>query len=234
MKIKHFQKTTLIDYPGEIACTIFLFGCSFRCGFCHNPELVLKEETEDIPQKEVLDFLEERKKYLDGVCLTGGEPLMNIDMEFLEKIKKLGYKIKIDTNGDFPDKLQEIVNNKLVDFISMDIKSVFSKYPEITNVNVDIEKIKKSVEIVHNSRADYEFRTTIIEDFHTKEDFKQMIEGLNLIIKEKINKFVLQGFKNSGKFVDKEYSKKSNTSERYLEELKKVVEPYVEKIEIRV
>jgi pyruvate formate lyase activating enzyme len=234
MKIKHFQKTTLIDYPGEIACTIFLFGCSFRCGFCHNPELVLKEETEDIPQKEVLDFLEERKKYLDGVCFTGGEPLMSIDTEFLNKIKKLGYKIKIDTNGDFPDKLQEIVNNELVDFISMDIKSVFSKYPEITNSKVDIEKIKKSVEIVHNSRADYEFRTTIIEDFHTKEDFKQMMEALTNIIKGKINKFILQGFKNSGKFVDKNYAKKSNTSGRYLEELKEISEHYVEKIDIRV
>ncbi|HKL23166.1 MAG TPA: radical SAM protein, partial [Candidatus Nanoarchaeia archaeon] len=109
MKIKGIQKTTLIDYPGKIACTLFLFGCNFRCGFCHNPELVIKEEVQDIDEKEILNFLEKRKGKLEGVCITGGEPFLTLDKNFIKKIKEKGYFVKIDTNGSFPEKLKDFI-----------------------------------------------------------------------------------------------------------------------------
>ncbi len=235
MKIKHVQKTTLIDYPGEVACSIFLFGCNFRCGFCHNPELVINEETPDIPIHEILEFLKQRKKYLDGVCITGGEPLMTLDLDFLKKIKDLEYKIKIDTNGAYPDKLKEIIDKGLVDFISMDIKSDLQRYDEITNSKVNINNIRQSIEIIHNSGIAYEFRTTILQDFHNREYFKKMLEEMLEITQEKIKEFVLQGFKKQEKMIDvKKYSNNSNTAEKYLQELKNIANHYCDNVEIRV
>ena len=122
MKIKFVQPTTLVDYPGKLACTIFLFGCNFRCGFCYNPELVLKEVTKDLDEKEVLDFLNKRRGELQGVCFTGGEPLMTLEEEFLEKVKEKGYLVKMDTNGSFPEKLKDFIDHGLIDYISMDVK----------------------------------------------------------------------------------------------------------------
>lgn len=232
MKIKSLQKTTLIDYPGKIACTIFLFGCNFRCGFCHNPELVIKEEIKDISEKEVLDFLEKRKKYLDGVCITGGEPLMTLEKSFLKEIKNLGYKIKVDTNGSFPEKLREFIEEELIDFVSMDIKSSKEKYKELSNSEVDLEKIEDSIKIISDLK-EYEFRTTILEKFHTKEDIEKLSKWVYEITGKKPKKFVLQGFKNNGKFVDSSFNMEKNTSERHLNELKHISEDYFEKVEIR-
>ena len=148
MLIKGFQKTTLIDYPEKIACTIFLHGCNFRCGFCHNPELVLTSNSKEYSQKEILDFLEKRKKYLDAVCITGGEPLATLEKNFVKKIKSLGYLIKIDTNGSFPEKLKEFLDENLVDFVSMDIKSSKEKYLFVVGKSVDFEKIEESMKLV--------------------------------------------------------------------------------------
>ncbi|MBD3247058.1 anaerobic ribonucleoside-triphosphate reductase activating protein [Candidatus Pacearchaeota archaeon] len=239
MKIKHLQKTTLIDYPGNIACTIFLFGCNFKCGFCHNPELVIKEKEEhpDISKQEVLDFLEKRKNQLEGICITGGEPCLSLEKDFLKKIKKKGYKIKLDTNGSFPNKLKEFFKENLIDFVSMDVKSSFDKYNNITNSKIDIEKIKKSIKAIHKNLGDlknYEFRTTILEGFHNEEEFEKMMKDINNLLKgEKVKKFALQGFRNNGKLIDKSYYEEPNTRESYLLELKKIAEPYCEKVEIR-
>jgi len=242
MKIKHLQKTTLIDYPGKIACTIFLFGCNFRCGFCHNPELVKKEieskqKTKDISEKEVLEFLEKRKNQLEGVCFTGGEPLLTLKKEFIKKIKKLGYKVKIDTNGSFPEKLNEFLKENLIDFISMDIKTIPQEYQNLTNSKIDIKKIEKSINIIANSKKlkDYEFRTTILISHHNKEKVKEMIKWVKESInrKEKIKKFSLQGFHNSGKLMSEKYKDEKNTKEPYLKELKKIIKPYSEKTEIK-
>ena len=125
MKISGLQKLTLIDYPEKIACTVFLFGCNFRCGFCHNPELVLRDNPERVyKEKEILDFLKQRKKYLDAVCISGGEPLINPDLsELLRKIKELGFIVKLDTNGSNPEGLKELIGKKLVDYIAMDVKA---------------------------------------------------------------------------------------------------------------
>lgn len=233
MKIKGFEKFTLIDYPNKIACTLFLFGCNLRCGFCHNPELVLEETSNDISEKSILKFLEKRKGQLEGVCICGGEPLLTLDENFLEEIKKIGYSIKIDTNGCFPEKLKKLVDKNLVDFIAVDIKASEEKYDKIAGAKVDFEKIKESVKIV-DELEEYELRTTVIEGIHDIEEIKKIGKMLNKILGKKPKKFVLQGFNNHGKFVDNSYKNKKNTSEEFLNELKEVAEDYFEKVSIRI
>jgi pyruvate formate lyase activating enzyme len=128
MIISGFHKFTLIDYPNKISAIIFLQGCNFRCGFCHNPELVISKSNNNYSKEFILKFLEERKEKLDAVCITGGEPLISLDLDFLKEIKNRGYSIKIDTNGSYPDKLQSIITAELVDYVAMDIKSSFYNY----------------------------------------------------------------------------------------------------------
>lgn len=233
MKIKGFQEFTMIDYPGKVACTIFLYGCNFRCGFCHNPELVIYENKNEFDKNEIINFLKSRTKYLDGVCITGGEPLLTLEKDFLKEIKKLGYKIKIDTNGSFPEKLNEFIEEELVNYIAMDIKSPKEKYPEITNCNLDMQKIEQSIKLISNLE-NYEFRTTILESIHNKDEFENMCEWIYNLINKKAKKFTLQGFKKEDKLIDEEFFKEKNTNEEYLEELKKVAENYFEEVMMKV
>lgn len=234
MKIAGLQKVTLIDYPEKIACTIFLYGCNFRCGFCHNPELVIEPVKEIINEKEVLSYLEKKKKYLDGVCITGGEPLLSLDIEFLKKIKELGFKIKIDTNGSFPDKLREIIQAELVDYIAMDIKSSKNKYNWVVGPGFDLEKIEESIKLIAESGVDYEFRTTIVEGIHDVVEAKEIAVWLNELIGKKPRKFVLQGFRNQGKFIDGKYKLVKDVEEEFLLKLKNYIKDYFERIDIRV
>ena len=233
MIINGLQKLTLIDYPDELACTIFIYGCNFRCGFCHNPELVIGMAGNKISEEEFLIFLEKRKKYLGGVCITGGEPLMSLEINFLKKIKEIGYKIKIDTNGSFPDKLKEIIKESLVDYIAMDIKSSKEKYPEVAKANVDINKIEQSIKII-SEFPDYEFRTTVLESIHTKKEIEKIMEWLEGISGKKLKRFCFQGFKNNGKFVDEEFSKVKDTRAESLNELKEIAAPYFGGVIVRV
>ena len=233
MLIKGLQKTTLIDYPGKIACTIFLFGCNFRCGYCHNPELVITPKNFDYPENEILLFLEKQKKYLDGICITGGEPLLNIDFEFLRKIKNMGYKIKIDTNGSFPEKLKEIIEEKLVDYIAMDIKTSRENYEKAVNSVVLLEKIEESIKIISNF-PEHEFRTTVVERFHDEEEIKEIMVWLNKLTGKKNLKYCLQGFKNSGKLLNPEFSSDKNVNENFLQKFKKICEPFCEEVVVRV
>lgn len=235
MKIKFIQKTTLVDYPGKIACTIFLFGCNFRCGFCYNPELVLKETSPDLSKEEVLQFLESRKRYLDGVCFTGGEPLMTLDETFLRDVKNMGYKIKIDTNGSFPDKLANLISRNLVDFVSMDIKGAKEDYEKIVNAPFDFSKLEESMRLI-SSLPEYEFRMTVVDRFH---DFPKVLDAIKWVYDttgKKIKKFSLQGFKNHGKFIDESFNKDKNVQKEKLEELKKKILTYgfVEELNLRV
>jgi pyruvate formate lyase activating enzyme len=232
MKIKGIQKLTLIDYPEKLACIIFLFECNFRCGFCHNPELVIREGVKDYSEEEVLNFLKEKKKYLEGVCITGGEPLLDLNESFLKKIKDMGYLIKLDTNGSFPEKLERIMNHGLVDFIAMDVKASKERYSEITNAQVDLQKIEQSIKLI-SEFSEYEFRTTIIEDFHDLEEIKKIAVWINNIVGKRGKKFCLQAFKNKGKFVGEDFNFKRDVPEDYVLNLKKVVEGYFEKVEIR-
>lgn len=232
MKIKGIHELTLVDYPGKIACTLFLHGCNFRCGFCYNPELVLAPMGEEHSEAEILNFLEKRKGQLEGVCITGGEPLMTLDVNFLKKIKDLGYSIKLDTNGSFPELLEELIKDGLVDYVSMDIKTTKDKYNDITNCEVNMEKIEKSIKIISSLLDYYEFRTTVID--HDVKEMEEIAQWLNNLCAGKPRKFALQGFKNKEKFVDPEFSKKQDISEEYLEELKEILEGYFGKVEVRV
>ena len=234
MKILGLQKLTLIDYPGKVACTLFLFGCNFRCGFCHNPELVLDSNNlKEYSEEEVLDFLEKRKKYLDGVCITGGEPLISLEKEFLKKIKDLGYEVKIDTNGSFPEKLQEFIESGLVDFVAMDIKTSKENYSRVVGVDVNLDKIEKSIKII-SKLLDYEFRTTVVKRFHDVREMKELIAGLSCWVGGKIKRFVLQGFKKEDKLIDESFKKEEDVDEDYLLELKKVCAGCCEDVVIRV
>ena len=233
MKILGLQKTTLIDYPKKVACTIFLFGCSFRCGFCHNPGLVISPSGKEYSQEEILDFLEKRKNYLDAVCFTGGEPLMTLEKSFLEKIKKIGYLIKIDTNGSFPEQLKEFIDSGLVDYVAMDVKSDRERYSYFAGVEVDIKKIEESIKMI-SKLENYEFRTTIIEKEHNTGGMKSLIKWIYDLIGGKIKNYSLQGFKREEELIDKMYLNFKDTSENYLESLKKEINKYIENIEIKV
>jgi len=233
MKIAGLQKTTLIDYPSKIACTIFLWGCNFRCGFCHNPDLVIRNRKENFLKENILRFLKKRKGKLDAICITGGEPLVNIDTNFLKEIKEIGYLIKIDTNGSFPEKLKELIDKGLVDYIAMDIKGSKENYSKIASVEIDLDKIEQSIKLISNF-PNYEFRTTIIERFHNTKEIEKVGRWLNEICERKPKKYFLQGFKNKGNFIDGGFNKEKDTDESYLNELKKVAEKYFEKVEVRI
>jgi len=232
MKIKHIEKATFVDYPGKISCTIFTYGCPFRCGFCYNPSLVLQEETPDLNQEEILNFLKTRIGLLEAVCFTGGEPLMNLDEELLNKIKALGFFIKIDTNGSYPEKLKKLIEKKLVDFVAMDIKSDKESYQETIGTIIPMIRIEESIKTIANL-PNYEFRTTIIEKIHTKEKVENMLKWINTLTGKKIQIFSLQGFKNHGNFVDNKYKEVTNTSEVYLKELAELAKNYADKVNIK-
>ena len=176
MRIGGLQKLTLLDYPGKVACTVFLSGCDLRCPYCHNPGLVLPEQSEgsEIPEAEVLSFLERRKGKLDGVCITGGEPTLQPELpEFLEKLRRLGYAVKLDTNGYRPDVLRGMVEAGLVDYAAMDIKNSRAKYAEACGLDKpDVAKIEQSAAFLMEGRIPYEFRTTVVRELHSFADFE--------------------------------------------------------------
>lgn len=180
MKIYGLNKTTLLDYPGRVAATVFTGGCNFRCPFCHNGDLVLcSEKPETFSEEEVLLFLEKRRNILHGVCITGGEPTLNHDLrEFIMKIRNLGLSVKLDTNGSNPEVLEELLKDSLLDYVAMDIKNSFAKYEETAGVFDNFERIKASVERLKNSSIPYEFRTTVVKDFHSEMDLYEICEWI--------------------------------------------------------
>ncbi|KXL53454.1 pyruvate formate-lyase 1-activating enzyme [Anaerotignum neopropionicum] len=195
MLIGGLQKLSLLDYPDRTCCTIFTIGCNFRCPFCHNATIIQdKYEGPKILEKEILLFLEKRKNLLDGVCITGGEPLLQKGLEaFIGEIKALGFAVKLDTNGSFPERLQELIHNKLVDYVAMDIKNAPDKYGQTIGVkNYDISPIKQSISILLSNVVPYEFRTTVVRELHTDEDMfalAQWIKGTQ--------NYYIQNFVNS-------------------------------------
>lgn len=175
MRISGLQKLTLLDYPGKVACTVFLGGCDFRCPFCHNIGLVTDPMAyPEISTPELLAFLKKRQGVLDGVCVTGGEPLLSDDVfALLKQIKALGYAIKLDTNGSFPQRLRSAVEMGLVDTVAMDIKNSPEKYAMTAGaLELDMAPIQESVRYLLSGAVDYEFRTTVVAEYHTLEDFK--------------------------------------------------------------
>ena len=178
MTINGMQKLTLLDYPGNVACLIFTQGCNFRCPFCHNSGLLdMNNNCEKIDEKEVFKYLEKRKGLLDGVCISGGEPLLQKDIEyFIRKVKDLGYKVKLDTNGRSPKKLKQLIEEGLIDYVAMDIKNDFLNYDKTAGMCTNIDNIKKSIEIIENSNIEYEFRTTIVKQFHDVGKLEKIIQ----------------------------------------------------------
>jgi pyruvate formate lyase activating enzyme len=226
------QKLTLIDYPGHIAATVFTVGCNFRCPFCHNPELVISNfqfPISNFLEGDFFNFLETRQGKLEGVCITGGEPTIQPDIiDFIRKIKNLGYKVKLDTNGTRPDVLRQLFTEKLLDFVAMDIKSYPGDYNKATNSQVDIERIKLSVDLIKNSGIDYEFRTTAVPGLHEEGDFEKIGKWL-----EGSKKYVLQAFEDKGKILDPRLTKRINGKKLDLEQIAKKIEKYFGKVEIR-
>jgi len=181
--IKGIEKLTLIDYPGHIASILFLGGCNFRCDYCYNKDLVLRpHEMPTISQDIALEFINERRNFIDAVVVTGGEPTLQINslLSFLPQLKSLGLKIKLDSNGYFPDRLEQLVKTGTIDYIAMDIKAPLSRYSEIVGAEIVAEKISQSVSFIMNSSVDYEFRTTVWQNSFTQKEFEsmfQMIQG---------------------------------------------------------
>lgn len=228
MHIGGLQRFSLIDYPGKISAVIFTKGCNFRCPYCHNPELVEFNKENLIEENFVLSFLRERRGKLDGVVLTGGEPTLQSDIvEFIKEIKSLGFFIKLDTNGSYPKVIEELLNENLLDYIAMDIKADLERYNEVTHSSADIEKIKKSIDIIMKSDIDYEFRTTIVKSQLSKNDILKIGE---LIRSAKT--YVLQGFKPS-KTLDPSFLKETSYAKEELEEMASSLRGLVGRVIIR-
>lgn len=181
LEFRGLQKTTLVDYPGQLACTFFVGGCNFRCPYCYNPDLVLERETGvRISQSEALAFLRARRGFLGGVCISGGEPLLQYPAlgDFLRRAKRLGYKVKLDTNGSCPSQLRELFEARLVDYVAMDIKAPLEKYQAVVRKPVELAALQQSVELISTSGVDYEFRTTVFSDL-TLDDFERIARWLS-------------------------------------------------------
>lgn len=228
MNIQGLQKLTLLDYPGKMACTIFTAGCNLRCPFCHNSRLVINPENRsEYSDEEIFSFLKKRVGVLDGVAITGGEPLLQNDIEdFIGRVRELGYSVKLDTNGTFPDKLRSLVEKGLVDYIAMDIKNSPELYAETVGISgYDISKIKESIAFLLEGKVNYEFRTTVVREFHSvfgMNSLGEMIKGAK--------RHFLQGFIDSGELIG---FGMSAVPKEEMERMKNIMLQYVDECEIR-
>lgn len=228
MKISGFQKMTVLDFPGKVACTVFTSGCNLRCPFCHNARLVTRKVAEDeMDENEILTYIYKRKGLLDGVCITGGEPLLQPDIEgFIKKIKDAGFAVKLDTNGFYPEKLERLVNAGLVDYVAMDIKNSPAEYAKTCGFkSVGLEPVEKSKNFLLQNRVDYEFRTTVTKELHTEQsllDAGKWIAGAK--------RYFLQGFVDSGDLIGEGLSAPDKA---FMKQAQERLSQFVEKVELR-
>jgi pyruvate formate lyase activating enzyme len=203
MRIGGFQKLTLTDFPGVVAATVFTQGCNFRCGYCHNPELVLPESFQGpLLAQEVFNYLSGRRDKLQGVVITGGEPTLQEGLvDFIRRIKEMDFAVKLDTNGSRPEVLSSLFELKLIDYIAMDVKTSLAKYTQMTGVVFDTTKIRESIDLIINSGIPYQLRTTLVKEFCSKED----LCDIQLLIK-KANHYCLQPFVRSQKIVNPRFN----------------------------
>jgi len=222
-KFVGMEKLSLVDYEGKLACTLFTNGCNFKCSFCHNSSLVIDSYKNcEIEDEVIFDYLTKRKKQIDAVVITGGEPTLMENLEsYIIKIKELGYLVKLDTNGTNPEVVKKLVKQNLIDYIAMDIKIGPSKYPLITGIkNLDAQKIKETATFIMESGIDYEFRTTLVKEFHELEDIKEMEYFM-----KGAKKIYLQCFADNGNCIKQGLSKvEKNQALLYKEELEKFVD----------
>ena len=228
MKIGGFQKTSLLDYPKHISCIVWTVKCNFNCPFCYNKDIV-NDAAPHIPEEQIFDFLEKRKNMIEGVVITGGEPLLHKDIvDFISKIKKTGLKVKIDTNGTYPDKLQELIDKKLVDYIAMDVKAPKKKYSKLSGVKTDVKKIQKSIDIIKNSKVDYEFRTTLVPKLLKKEDIIDIAKWL-----DGSENYFLQQFKSHTPMLSTEMEEMAPMSKDEVQEILKEIKRYFKNCKAR-
>ena len=249
MIIGGLQKFSLLDYPDQIAAIVFTQGCNFRCQFCYNPMLVWpmsKQKKSDEPtnkektkktkkghsllsENDLFRFLKNRTGKLDAIVITGGEPTIHKDLpEFIKKIRKMGFKIKLDTNGTNPEMIKKLIKEKAVDYIAMDIKTSFANYKKATGVDIDLKNIKKAIIIIKESKVPHEFRTTVVPSLVDKKD----IDSIGKMI-EKAEKWYLQEFKQDKDLVNEEFKKIKPITKKELTEMKKTAQKYVKICELR-
>ena len=228
MKIKGLQKLTLLDFPGEIACTVFLGGCNFRCPFCHNASIVMPErEAENISADSFFDFLDSRRGKLTGVCVSGGEPTVHPDLaDFLQAIKSRGLRVKLDTNGYLPKSLRELIDRKLLDYVAMDIKNSEECYGRTVGIDgFDTAPIGESAALLMEGRVDFEFRTTVVRQLHTAESIRDIGRWLR-----GEEKFFLQTFKDSGDLLSDGLSAYGDGE---MKELLRILREYIPNADLR-
>lgn len=228
MKIHGLQKLTLLDFPEKVACTVFTAGCNFRCPFCHNASLVVDIPVEgEITEEEFFDFLEKRKGILEGVCITGGEPLLQSDIDkFIMRIKEMGYPVKLDTNGSFPDKLKDLAARGMIDYVAMDIKNAIDEYAVTAGTDERyLEAIQESVSYLKENQIPFEFRTTVVKHFHTEEGFEKIGKWIS-----GAEKYYLQKFKDSGDLINGHVQ---GCSDEEMEKFLLIAKKYVPNAKIR-
>jgi len=227
--IKGVEKASLVDYPGKVCAVVFLAGCNFRCPYCQNPDLINKQDRlPDVPEAEFFGLLKARGKWLDAVCITGGEPCLQSGLPaFAKRIKDAGFLVKLDTNGSNPRMLRQLIDEKLVDYVAMDIKGPIDRYADIAKAPVDLLKIEHSVDIIRKSGIDYEFRTTVMP---------RLLDGQDLVKVGKwlagSRRFAIQQFRPH-KTLDPAYRSEQQYPAQDLERFKKLLEPYFQQIETR-
>lgn len=227
MEFKGHQKSSFIDYPDKICTVFFTGGCNFRCPYCHNSDLV-HNKGEAITEDFVFDYLDKRKKMLDAVCISGGEPTLQKGLyDFIKKVKDKGYLVKLDTNGTDPDILKKLLADELVDYVAMDIKAPINKYNELTNTNVDINKITESIGIIKYANIDYEFRTTVCEELLTQKDILEIAEYL-----KGSKRYYIQNFKDGGTVLGGQ-NNFSQFPRETLGEIEELIKSYFEIFKIR-
>lgn len=228
MKIYGFQKTTLLDFPGHVAATIFTGGCNFRCPFCQNGGLVLElQDQEEISEEEILAYLEKRKGILEGVCITGGEPTLQGDLEnFIRKCKEMGYLVKLDTNGYRPEVLEHLLNEHLLDYVAMDVKASPENYAKAAGCEIfDVRQIKKSVELLKSSEIPYEFRTTVVQGIHTISEFEEIGKWLS-----GATAYFLQAYRDDEGVICPGYE---TFSQEDMKKMAEIARKYIEKVGLR-
>ena len=229
MVIQGLQKLTLLDYPGQVACTIFTAGCNFRCPFCHNASLVIDtHKNRNISEEEIFSFLKKRQGILDGVCITGGEPLLQPDLEeMIRQIRDLGFLVKLDTNGSFPQKLSHLLEQGLIDYVAMDIKNCKERYRETAGLpaSYDLAPIEDSVTLLMDGEVPYEFRTTIVREYHRPQDVVSMAQWI-----AGARRYYLQGFVQSENVIKRGLHGLDTVE---MDALVPLISPYVPSVQVR-
>lgn len=239
MRIAAIQKVTLVDYPGVIAATLFLPGCDLRCGFCHNPDLVFNKNIDKYitPAQALAEFAQLRR-FVEGICITGGEPLLSLDIDFVRELKEMGFKVKLDTNGFHPDKLKQLLDEKLIDYVAIDIKTLPLEYRKLTGCKGDVDALIESVRLAA-TLPQHEFRTTIIPGFHTPQLVRQMIDWLVFVTQRhnpdnKLYSYSLQQFvPRTGKMISGEFDTIAIASTQLLEQCHALVKDDFQICEIK-